>query len=153
MATVDLNLILDVMEAEAEKLYGENVKNGGYYAERGKRGAFTVQVKSERMAGQWDSGLRFFGASFWEPERRGDLVINGGCNFEAGMLGKAAFTRRTGRNSGIHWHEALGGETFWPGAVISGDGNCICAFGGLSAEDDVRISRAGIAAYEEQIKT
>jgi hypothetical protein len=68
------------------------------------------------------------------------------------MLGKAAYSRRTGKNSGVHYYEVLGNETFWPGAVVSIDGNCICAFGGLRAEDDVLIAEAGIAEYERQNK-
>ena len=147
---VDINTILDAMEQKALELYDKNVQNGGDYALRGKRGAFTVQIKNDHIPGQWDSSLRHFGASFWEPERHGELITNKGCNFESGMLGKVAYTRRTGRNSGVHWHEVLDNETFWPGALISTDGNCICAFGGLSAEDDVRISRAGIEAYQRQ---
>jgi hypothetical protein len=147
---MDRNKILDVMEVKAEELFTGNVKSGGEYAERGKRGAFTVQIRNMEIPGQWDISLRHFGASFWEGGRYGDLLTDSGCNFEAGMLGKAAYSRRTGKNSGVNCYETLGGETFWPGAVISGDGNCICAFGGLSAADDVLISQAGIGEYERQ---
>jgi hypothetical protein len=151
---MDKDAILDVMERKANELFDADVKGGGEYMARGKRGAFTVQIRNERNSAQWDTSLRHFGASFWEPDRHNNnpdgLLINAGCNFEAGMLGKAAYTRRTGKNSGVHYYEALGGETFWPGARISTDGNCICAFGGLRAEDDVLISEAGIAEYQRQ---
>ena len=149
---MDRNAILDAMEAKAEALFSANISGGGEYAARGKRGAFTVQIRSGEIPGQWDSSLRHFGASFWEGDRYGDLHTNNGCNFEAGMMGKVAYSRRTGKHSGVHYYEVLGGETFWPGAVVSADGNCICAFGGLSAADDVLISRAGIEAYEGQCK-
>ncbi|GMO13211.1 MAG: hypothetical protein Ta2A_23760 [Treponemataceae bacterium] len=142
------DMIIDAMEAKAEALFGANISAGGEYTQRGKRGAFTVQIRNAKNPGQWDSSLRHFGTSFWESDRYGELTINDGCNFEAGMMGKIAYSRRTGKNSGVHHHEVLGGETFWPGAVVSADGNCICAFGGLSAEDDVLIARAGIAIYD-----
>ena len=149
---MDKDIILDMMQKKADELFNANCKNGGEYAARGRRGAFTVQIKSDKVPGQWDAALRHFGASFWEPEKYHNLIKDCGCNFEAGMMGKVAYARRSGKNSGVHWYETLGGETFWPGALISADGNCICAFGGLSAEDDVAISHAGIAEYERQCK-
>jgi hypothetical protein len=150
--SADRDAILDVMEQKANELFDANIKNGGEYTARGKRGAFTVQIKNARISGQWDTSLRHFGTAYWAPDRHnnnpGGLLVNGGNNFEPGMLGKAAYSRRTGKNSGVHCYEVLGGETFWPGAVVSKDGKCICAFGGLTAEDDVLISEAGIAEYE-----
>ena len=151
---MDRDAILDVMEKKANELFDANIKSGGEYTARGKRGAFTVQLRNARIGGQWDTSLRYFGTAFWTPDRHNNnpdgLLVNGGCNFEAGMLGKVAYSRRTGKNSGVHYYEALGGETFWPGAVVSEDGNCICAFGGLTAEDDVRIAETGIAEYEKR---
>jgi hypothetical protein len=47
----------------------------------------------------------------------------------------------------------LGYESFWPGSVISDDGNCICAFAGFSGTDDKIIAKAGITCYESLKRT
>jgi hypothetical protein len=141
--------ILNAMEKKAKTIYDDNsdYKNGG------KRGMMIVQIRNEKNSEQWDSSCRSFGAAFRDYTFEGDLVINNGTNFDALAYGKAAFSRRTGKNSGTNYYQVLGCESFWPGSVISDDGICICAFAGFSGDDDTSIARAGITCYESIKRT
>ena len=44
-------------------------------------------------------------------------------------------------------------SNYWKGAIVSDDGNCICAFAGFSGEDDEEIAGAGIACYQSLKRT
>ena len=80
-------------------------------------------------------------------------MIGNGVNFDALVHGKAAFSRRTGKNSGTNYYQVLGYESFWKGSVTSGDGLCICAFSGFTGADDAAIAEAGITCYESLKRT
>jgi hypothetical protein len=107
-----------------------------------------VEIRDPNKSGQWDSTCRSFGTVFRDYAYDGELVINNGTNFDALAHGKVAFSRRTEKDSGTNYYQVLGYESFWPGSIISDDGNCICAFSGFSGSDDALIARAGITCYE-----
>ena len=123
------------------------------YIRDGKRGVMVVDVKDQSSGDQWDSSCRNFGTAFRDYGFEGELVINNGTNFDALAHGKVAFARRTQKNSGTNYYQVLGYESFWKGAVISDDGNCICAFAGFTADDDEEIAGAGINCYESLKRT
>jgi hypothetical protein len=141
---MDRNLILNAMEKKAKTIFKENVE----YQETGKRGMLVAEIRDPDNPEQWDSSCRSFGTVFRDYQYAGELVINNGTNFDALARGKIAFCRRTGKDSGTNYYQVLGCESFWKGAVMSDDGNCICAYAGFNGEDDVRIANAGITCYE-----
>jgi len=143
------NAILNAMEKKAKAIFDDD----GHYFREGKRGMLIVDVRDPRKPEQWDSSCRSFGVVFRDYGYDGELVINNGTNFDALARAKVAFSRRTQKNSGTNYYQVLGHESFWPGSVISDDGNCICAFSGLSGEDDVIIAQAGITCYESLKRT
>jgi hypothetical protein len=112
-----------------------------------------VEIKDPKKPEQWHSSSRSFGTVFRDYAYDGELVINNGTNFDALAHGKVAFSRRTEKNSGTNYYQVLGYESFWPGSVISDDGNCICAFAGFSGHDDGAIAKAGITCYESLKRT
>jgi len=143
------NAILNAMEKKAKTIFDNSVE----YRRDGKRGMMVVEIRDPKKPEQWDSSSRNFGVVFRDYTFEDDLVINNGTNFDALAHGKVAFCRRTGKNSGTNYYQVLGYESFWKGAVISDDGNCICAFAGFMALDDEEIANAGIACYESLLRT
>jgi hypothetical protein len=146
---MDRNAILNAMEKKAKTIFESSEE----YTKEGKRGMMVVQIQDEKNPAQWDSTFRSFGTIFRDYNYEGELVIGNGVNFDALVHGKAAFSRRTGKNSGTNYYQVLGHESFWPGSVTSGDGFCVCAFAGFTALDDVAIAEAGIACYESLKRT
>jgi hypothetical protein len=143
------NAILNAMEKKAKAVFDEN---SGYLRD-GKRGMMIVEIRDPKITGQWDSSCRNFGAAYRDYTYEGELVINNGQNFDALAHDKVAFSRRTEKDSGTNYYQVLGCESFWPGSVVSEDGNCICAFAGFTGDDDARIARAGINCYESLKRT
>jgi len=143
------NAILNAMEKKARDIFEDDPG----YIKDGKRGMMVVEIRDPKNPNQWDSSCRNFGAVFRDYGYEGELVINNGTNFDALAHGKVAFCRRTNLNSGTNYYQVLGYESFWKGAVISDDGNCICAFSGLMGVDDERIANAGIKCYESLMRT
>ena len=137
------------MEKKAKAVF----ENDGSYARDGKRGMMIVEIRDPEIANQWDSSCRNFGTVFRDYSYQGELVINNGTNFDALAHGKVAYSRRTGNDSGTNYYQVLGYESFFPGSVVSADGNCICAFAGFSGDDDRIIAKAGITCYESLKKT
>jgi hypothetical protein len=146
---MDRNAILNAMERKAKKIFDENEG----YIQDGKRGVLVVQIRDEKNSEQWDATQRSFGITYRDYNYEDELVINNGTNFDALVHGKVAFSRRTGKNSGTNYYQVLGYESFWRGSVISDDGNCICAFSGLSGKDDQTIAQSGITCYESLKRT
>jgi hypothetical protein len=146
---MDRNAVLNAMEKKARNVFTSN----GEYVKDGKRGMMVVQIQDKTNPAQWDSSLRSFGTIFRDYSYEDELVINNGVNFDALVHGKAAFSRRTGKNSGTNYYQVLGYESFWKGSVTSGDGLCICAFAGFSGADDEAIAEAGITCYESLKRT
>jgi hypothetical protein len=146
---MDKNAILNAMEKKAKTLFDDNDE----YIKDGKRGMMVVQIQDKKNPAQWDSSLRSFGTTFRDYTYEDELVINNGVNFDALVHGKAAFSRRTGKNSGTNYYQVLGYESFWKGSVTSEDGFCICAFSGFTGADDAAIAAAGIACYESLKRT
>jgi len=143
------NAILNAMEKKTKAIFDDD---DGYKA-NGKRGMMVVSIRDQKNPEQWDSSCRSFGTVFRDYTFEGDLVINNGTNFDALAHGKVAFCRRTGKNSGTNYYQVLGYESYWKGAITSDDGNCICAFSGLSGVDDEEIAQAGIKCYESLKRT
>ncbi|MDR1278283.1 MAG: hypothetical protein LBK02_06000 [Treponema sp.] len=146
---MDRNAIVNAMEKKAKTIF----ESSDEYIKEGKRGMMVVQIQDKKNPAQWDSTFRSFETTFRDYNYEGELVISNGVNFDALVHGKAAFARRTGKNSGTNYYQVLGHESFWPGAVTSDDGFCICAFAGFTAADDVAIAEAGIACYESLKRT
>jgi len=143
------NAILNAMEKKAKAIFDDDPG----YKRDGKRGMMIAEIRDPKKPEQWDSSCRNFGTVFRDYTYEGELVINNGTNFDALAHGKVAFCRRTEKNSGTNYYQVLGYESFWKGAIISDDGNCICAFAGLSALDDEEIAQAGITCYESLKRT
>ena len=143
------NAILNAMEKKARDIFEDNPD----YIKDGKRGMMVVDIRDPGNPNQWDSSCRNFGAVFRDYGYEGELVINNGQNFDALAHGKVAFCRRTSLDSGTNYYQVLGYESFWKGAVLSNDGDCICAFSGLMGVDDREIAMAGITCYESLKRT
>ena len=143
------NAILNAMEKRAKSVFESN----GDYMRTGKRGMMIVEIRDAKNPDQWDSSSRSFGTVYRDYQYEGELVISNGTNFDALAHGKIAFCRRTNLNSGTNYYQVLGYESFWKGAIISDDGNCICAFAGFSGEDDEFIAQGGITCYESLKRT
>jgi hypothetical protein len=146
---MDKNAIINAMEKKARAIYD----NDAYYKKDGKRGVFAVQIRDSENSEQWDGTLRGFGTTYRDYNYEDDLVVGNGVNFDALVHGKIAFSRRTNLNSGTNYYQVLGNESWWKGSVTSEDGSCICAFAGLSGNDDEAIARAGISCYESLKRT
>jgi hypothetical protein len=143
------NAILNAMEKKAKTIFDYNSD----YTRGGKRGMLIVEIRDPKNPEQWDSSSRSFGTVFRDYTYDGELIINNGTNFDALAHGKIAFSRRTQKDSGTNYYQVLGYESFFRGSVISDDGNCICAFAGLTGADDVIIAKAGITCYESLKRT
>ena len=143
------NAILNAMEKKAKTIFDDN----SGYVKDGKRGMMIVEIRDPDNKDQWDSSCRNFGTVFRDYQYDEELVVSNGTNFDALAHGKVAFSRRTGSNSGTNYYQVLGYESFWKGAVISSDGNCICAFAGFTMLDDEEIANAGITCYESLKRT
>jgi len=141
--------ILNAMENKAKKIFDDN----GEYYRNGRRGMMTVEIRDPKSPSQWHSTTRNFGIAYRDYSYDGELVINNGTNFDGLVHEKVAYTRRTEKDSGTNYYQVLGNESFWPGSVISDDGNCICAFAGFSGTDDNLIAKAGITCYESLKRT
>ena len=128
--------MIDAMEAKTLEIYNANKD----YQANGKRGMMVAQVRSKKYPDRWESTILAFGAMY-----------SGGFSFDTTIHEKIAYVRRTGKNSGVPKEEVVGTESFWEGAVISDDGNCICAFSGFAGTDDILIAEAGIAEYHSQL--
>ena len=146
---MDRNAILNAMEKKAKSIFD----NSDSYHKEDKRGMIVVTVRDPENPGQWDSTCRNFGVVYRDYTFDGELVINNGTNFDSLVHGKVAFSRRKGLNSGTNYYQVLGYESFFKGSIISDDGDCICAFAGISQEDDEIIAQAGITCYESLLKT
>jgi len=134
---MDRDKIVDAMLAKTKEIFNANEK---YYS-KGEHGIMVVQIRSEKYPDRWDSTILPFGA-FYAGE------ADEGFSYDTTVHEKIAYVRRTGKNSGAEREEVIGTESFWHGAIISKDGNCICAFSGFAGEDDVLIAEAGMAVYE-----
>jgi len=134
---------MDAMEAKATEIFD----NTPQYQADGKRGMFIIQLKSPTHPNRWDAMIQPFGAIVTPPEVKDGKVVWAGISFDGVAHGKAAYARRTGTNSGAEEGTVPMAESHWEGAVVSADGNCVCAFSGVSGEDDVLIAKAGIEAY------
>ena len=143
------NAILNAMEKKAKTLFEDN----DTYIVDGKRGFLVVEIRDPKNPDQWDSSCRNFGVVFRDYGYDNELVVNNGTNFDALAHGKVAFTRRTQKDSGTNYYQVLGYESFWPGSIMSEDGNCICAFAGFTGLDDKVIAKAGITCYESLKRT
>ena len=143
------NAILNAMERKAKAIFDNNAG----YKKDGKRGMMIVDIKDLKKTEQWHSSCRSFGTVFRDYGYDEGLVINNGTNFDALAHGKTAFSRRTQKNSGTNYYQVLGCESFWPGSIISDDGECICSFAGFSGVDDEIIAKAGVACYESLKRT
>ena len=143
------NAILNAMEKKAKAVFDDN----GGYIQAGKRGMMVVDIRDMKNPEQWHSSCRNFGTVFRDYQYEGELVISNGTNFDALAHGKVAFCRRTNLDSGTNYYQVLGYESFWKGAIVSEDQNCICAFAGFSGEDDQIIAQAGIKCYESLKRT
>jgi len=141
---MDKNKIMDAMEAKANEIFNKTEQ----YQKDGKRGVFTAQVRSVTHSGRWETVVQSFGAANTPPEMQDGKMVFAGVSFEGVVHGKVAYARRTGKNSGAPENETPMAESHWEGAVVSTDGNCICAFSGIAGSDDVLIAEAGIAMYE-----
>jgi hypothetical protein len=139
---IDTNAILDAMERCAA---AELKITPGYP----KQGLLVVTLRSKENPDQWESLMRFFGKGFRGPRKEQGKAIDTGCNFDAVVHEKIAYTRRTGKNSGADIYDLCGEESRYQGAVIASDGRCICAFSGLPEAGDLKIAEAGIAEYEK----
>jgi len=143
------NAILNAMERKAKAVFDSNSD----YIRTGKRGMMIAEIRDGKNPEQWDSSCRSFGIVYRDYQYEGELVISNGTNFDALARGKVAFCRRTNKNSGTNYYQVLGYESFWKGAIISDDGNCICSFAGFSGLDDEIIAQAGITCYESLKRT
>jgi len=143
------NAVLNAMEKVAKEIFEDNNE----YRRTGKRGMLVVETRDSKNPEQWDSSCRSFGTVFRDYQYEDELVISNGTNFDALAHGKVAFCRRTGLNSGTNYYQVLGYESFWKGAIMSDDNNCICAFAGFSGIDDSEIAAAGIKCYESLKRT
>jgi hypothetical protein len=143
------NAILNAMEKKAKTILDSRSE----YKARGSRGMLITEIRDSKNPEQWDSSSRSFGTTFRDYSYEGELVVNNGQNFDALAHGKVAFCRRTGKNSGTNYYQVLGYESFWRGAIISDDSNCICAFAGFEGEEDEAIAQAGITCYESLKRT
>ena len=143
------NAILNAMEKKANEVFEDNSE----YMRTGKRGMMVVETRDAKNQDQWDSTCRNFGTVFRDYQYEDELVISNGTNFDALAHGKVAFCRRTGLNSGTNYYQVLGYESFWKGAIISDDNNCICAYAGFTGSDDEEIAQAGITCYESLKRT
>ena len=146
---INRNAIINAMEKKAKLVFDYNDD----YIRTGKRGMMIVEIRDPKNPLQWDSTCRSFGTVYRDYTYEGELVINNGTNFDALAHGKVAFSRRTEKDSGTNYYQVLGYESFWPGSIISNDGNCICAFSGFSGKDDATIAKAGITCYESLKRT
>lgn len=144
---MDRNKIIDVMLEKTLEIYNSSES----YQAKGKHAMLVVQTKSESYPERWDSTILPFGRPYTDPTLQDGYPISTGFSTDTTVHEKIAYVRRTGKNSGAPFHEVVGQESFWKGAVISGDGKCICAFSGFTGEDDVIIAEAGIAEYENQV--
>lgn len=141
---MDRNKIIDAMEVKTTELF--NAKD--QYKSRGKHGIMVVQIRSAEYPDRWDSTILPYGKTHGEPTMQDGYPISTGFSMDTTVHEKIAYVRRTGKNSGAPFYEVVGTESYWKGAVISEDGNCICAFSGFEGDDDVLIAEVGIAVYE-----
>jgi len=137
--------IIDAMLSKTREIYeaSEQYKTGG------ERGMMVVQIRSKEYPDRWDSTILPFGKTHGDPTMQDGYPISTGFSMDTTVHEKIAYVRRTGKNSGAPFYEVIGNESYWKGAVISEDGNCICAFSGFQGEDDVLIAEAGIAVYDQ----
>ncbi|AEF80143.1 hypothetical protein [Leadbettera azotonutricia] len=143
------NAIINAMEKKAKTI----LENSAEYMKDGRRGMMVVEIRDDKNPEQWDSTCRSFGVVSRDYGYEGELVVNNGVNFDGLAHEKIAFCRRTGKNSGTNYYQVLGNESWWLGAIISDDGNCICSFSGLMGIDDQAIAQAGISCYESLKRT
>jgi hypothetical protein len=143
------NAILNAMEKMAKAV----LESSSELKKAGKHGMMVVEIRDKENPEQWDSSCRSFGIVYRDYQYESELVINNGTSFDALAHGKVAFCRRTGKNSGTNYYQVLGYESFWKGAIISDDDNCICSFSGFDCEEDELIAQAGITCYESLKRT
>ena len=132
------------MEAKTLEIYNASEN----YQANGKGGMMVVQVRSEKKPDRWESTILAFGQPFGGPRMQDGYPISTGMSFDTTVHEKIAYSRRTGKSSGAPFYDVVGTESFWKGAVVSSDGNCICAFSGFMGEDDLLIAEAGIFMYD-----
>jgi len=147
---IDRTAILDVMEKASEEIF----QASEVYQKIGRQGGMAVQIQNEDNPNQWEDSYRFFGRHFRTPRIENGRAFDTGGSFDATVHAKMAYTKRTGKPSGVGITEVIGQESFIMGAVISSDGKCICGYSGYPTEtDDVIISQKGIEEYERQLKS
>ena len=130
--------MLKAMHAKTEEIFNASET----YQKGGKRGIMVAQIRDAQNPDIWHSSQQAYG-------KLSDGPGGGGFSFETTVFEKIAYTRRTGKPSGATKQDCVGTESYWYGAVISDDGNCICAFSGFEGEDDVLIAQAGLAEYNK----
>ena len=130
---INRDKIISAMETKMMEIYNASET----YKSRGEHGILAVQIKSDTRPGQWDCTIVPFGTPYVA-----------GFSMDTTVHEKMAYVRRTGKKSGAEQREVVGTESYWEGAIISEDGNCICAFSGFEGSDDVLIAEAGMEVYE-----
>ena len=136
--------IIDAMYLKTQEIFNANEQ----YNSKGEHGMMVVQTRSEKYPDRWESTILPFGKTHGDPTMQDGYPISTGFSMDTTVHEKIAYVRRTGKNSGAPFYDVIGNESYWKGALISKDGNCICAFSGFQGEDDVLIAEAGIAVYE-----
>lgn len=140
---INTNKILNAMEFMAEEMLQKSLCDL-------KQGVMVVQIQNTQNPEQWESSIRFWGNHFRKSKTKDGREIDFGCNFDATVHGKIAYTRRKMQNSGASIYDLCGDESYYKGAVLSNDKTCICAFSGLSEEQDLIISQTGLEEYQKQ---
>ena len=122
---------LDAMQKKAEEL-----KIGGV--------AVVNYAPGETLAG-WDSRMRVVGRRKDEP-----TATSKGNNLIGIAYAKAAEMADTLKDSGTSGRAPMTGEFGWQGGVVDRgkSGTLIVAFSGGKSEDDVQVSRAGMAVLK-----
>ncbi len=137
--TIDRNKIIAAMQETV--MFLEKKQE---YLE-GINGAMMVKVKITETC--WEATELRYGNPFTAPQLHHGRKITNGSNCIGTAYTKAAYIQRTRQHSGSHFNDMKESESYWQGALISDDGNCICAFSGVDELDDVKIAQAGIACY------
>lgn len=121
----------------AMKLRAEELKIGGV--------AVVAYFRGDRVT-EWSSKMLVVGRMKDDP-----TATNKGANLLGIAYAKASEMADTLENSGSGKRPPMTGEFGWKGGVIVrwGDGFLLAAFSGGKSEDDVEVSRSGIAAFQK----
>jgi hypothetical protein len=148
---IDMDKILDAMEAAAEEIYNNSREN--YPATKGRHGQMAVSIRSCHKPDQWQTLERTFGESCYrEPKNLNGRQVDQGANYAGIMWGKIVFSRRTGHNSGASSVKVKEGESFWKGNIYKdSDRMATFSFSGFSELDDVKVAQAGRQELKRQM--